>query len=84
MASFQNTFCNERGITPSSSSSNSTSTSTSTSSSSQEFYYDDDDNDGSNSIVNIIYRFFWGSIPTASPPPSLSRANNDACSDLRN
>jgi hypothetical protein len=83
MASFQNTFRNERGITSSSPSSNSSSNS----SSSQEFdYYDDDDYNPSNSIINIIYKLFWGVAPNSSPSPpsSLSHANNDACSDLRN
>jgi hypothetical protein len=83
MASFQNTFRNERGITSSSPSSNSSSTS----SSSQEFnYYDDDDDNTSNSIINIIYKLFWG-IPSDSRPTvssSSSSVYNDACCDLRN
>lgn len=59
MASFQNTFCNERGITSSSSSFNSSSNSNS----SQEFNYyynDNDDDNGSELIINIIYKLFWG------------------------
>ena len=82
MASFQNTFRNERGITSSSSSS-----STSTSSSSQEFnyYYDYDDDNESSSILNIFYKLFWGSTPAVVPSStSVCNKSNDSNCDLRN
>jgi hypothetical protein len=78
MASFQNTFRNERGITTSLSSSSSCSNSSS--SRDLEFYYNDDDD--SNSLYNIVYKFIWGYTPK---PQILSPVyNNDIICDLRN
>ena len=81
MASFQNTFRNERGITTSLSSS--TFRSSSNSSSQHEFYYNynDDDND-SNSLYNIVYKFIWGYTPKKQILSPVY--NNDIISDLRN
>ena len=96
MASFQNTFRNERGITSSSPSSNSSSNSdynNSTFNFSSDLELNDNDfydynytgPPGVSGLLSIFYKLLWGVAPknNQSPPPS-SFTNNDLCSDLRN